>query len=224
MAKLLHIETSTTMCSVALSENETLIATKEINEGYTHAENLHVFIQELLTETKLPASELHAIAVSKGPGSYTGLRIGVSAAKGLAFALEIPLISIDTLQLMAAQARLRNDNDGYYCPMLDARRMEVYTAVYDSELKRVKDIQALIVDEHSIHHYSQYPKISFFGDGMTKCKGILSPLIHASFIEGIVPSAKNMLVLAYSKYQNKEFEDVAYFEPFYLKDFLILKK
>lgn len=221
MAKLLHIETSTTMCSVALSENETLVAAKEINEGYTHAENLHVFIQTLLKETKTQASDLSAIAVSKGPGSYTGLRIGVSAAKGLAYALKIPLISIDTLQLMAVQATKTSSPADFLCPMLDARRMEVYTAVYDSTLKRKTEIQALIVDENSIHPYSQYPNIRFFGDGMNKCKSILSQLNHAGFIEGVVPSAKDMVALAYAKYQNKEFEDVAYFEPFYLKDFLI---
>ncbi len=221
MAKLLHIETSTTMCSVALSENETLVAAKEINEGYTHAENLHVFIQTLLKETKTEASDLSAIAVSKGPGSYTGLRIGVSAAKGLAYALKIPLISVDTLQIMAVQATKTSSHADYLCPMLDARRMEVYTAVYDSTLKRRTEIEALIVDENSISQFLQYPNIHFFGDGMNKCKSILSQLNHAGFIEGIVPSAKDMVALAYAKYQNKEFEDVAYFEPFYLKDFLI---
>jgi len=224
MAKLLHIETSTTMCSVALSENENLVAAKEINEGYTHAENLHVFIQSLLKETKTQASELSAIAVSKGPGSYTGLRIGVSAAKGLAYALKIPLISLDTLQIMAVQARKNSSDTDFLCPMLDARRMEVYTAVYDSTLKRKTEIQALIVDENSISQFSHYPNIRFFGDGMSKCKDILSQLYHADFIEDIVPSAKDMVGLAYAKYQTKEFEDVAYFEPFYLKDFLILKK
>lgn len=224
MAKLLHIETSTTMCSVALSENDTLIASKEINEGYTHAENLHVFIQDLLNETQIDTKELNAIAVSKGPGSYTGLRIGVSAAKGLAYALNIPLLSVDTLQVMSAQARTTHPGEGFFCPMLDARRMEVYTAVYDTELNRVKAIEALIVDEHSIAPFSQFPNLRFFGDGMGKCKSILSQLENADFIEGIVPSAIDMVALAYAKFQNKAFEDVAYFEPFYLKDFLILKK
>jgi tRNA threonylcarbamoyladenosine biosynthesis protein TsaB len=224
MAKLLHIETSTTMCSVALSENETLLASQEINEGYTHAENLHVFIQNLLKECNMATNELAAIAVSKGPGSYTGLRIGVSAAKGLAYALNIPLISVDTLQVMSAQARTSHPGEGYFCPMLDARRMEVYTAVYDSELNRVNAIEALIVDEHSIASFSKFPNIYFFGDGMGKCKAILSQLKNAGFIEGVVPSAKDMVALAYAKFQNKAFEDVAYFEPFYLKDFLILKK
>ncbi len=224
MAKLLHIETSTTMCSVALSENDTLLATKEINEGYTHAENLHVFIQNLLNETKTETADLNAIVVSKGPGSYTGLRIGVSAAKGLAYALKIPMISLDTLLIMAVQARKSCSDTDFLCPMLDARRMEVYTAVYDSTLKRRTEIQALIVDENSISQFSHYPNIRFFGDGMNKCKSILSQLNHAGFIEGIVPSAKDMVALAYAKYQNKDFEDVAYFEPFYLKDFLILKK
>lgn len=224
MAKLLHIETSTTMCSVAVSENDSLLAAKEINEGYTHAENLHVFIQDLLNETQIDTRELNAIAVSKGPGSYTGLRIGVSAAKGLAYALNIPLLSVDTLQVMSAQARTTHPGEGFFCPMLDARRMEVYTAVYDSKLNRVSEIQALIVDENSIAPFSQFPKLRFFGDGMGKCKSILSRLENAGFIEGIVPSAKDIVALAYAKFQNKAFEDVAYFEPFYLKDFLILKK
>jgi tRNA threonylcarbamoyladenosine biosynthesis protein TsaB len=224
MAVLLHIETSTTMCSVALSENDRLLAFKEINEGYTHAENLHVFIHDLLNETKLQTKDLNAIAVSKGPGSYTGLRIGVSTAKGLAYALKLPLISVDTLQVMALQAKIRLTEPAFFCPMLDARRMEVYTAVYDSELNRVNAIQALIVDEHSIVPFSQFPNLHFFGDGMGKCKALLSQLKNAGFIENIVPSAKDMIALAYAKFQNKDFEDVAYFEPFYLKDFLILKK
>lgn len=225
MAKLLHIETSTTMCSVALSEHEKLLGVKEINEGYTHAENLHVFIHDLLNETRVQPSDLSAIAVSKGPGSYTGLRIGVSAAKGLAYALNLPLISVDTLQVMSAQAaKTTGAGEGFFCPMLDARRMEVYTAVYDSKLNRLAEIQALIVDEHSIAQFSPYPNLYFFGDGMNKCRSLLSTLGNADFIENIVPSAKDMISLAYTKYKNKSFEDVAYFEPFYLKDFLILKK
>jgi len=224
MALLLHIETSTTMCSVAISENESLIACKELNQGYTHAENLHVFIQDLINENKLQTKNLSAIVVSKGPGSYTGLRIGVSAAKGLAYALKIPLISVDTLQVMAAQAKQTIAADAFFCPMLDARRMEVYTAVYDSKLERKQEIQALIVDENSIQQFSKFQKIYFFGDGMPKCKEVLSQLKNANFIDAIVPSAKHMATLAFEKFQNRVFEDVAYFEPFYLKDFLILKK
>jgi len=211
------------MCSVALSENGEVLALKEKNQGYTHSENLHLFIVEILEASNTTAGALDAIAVSKGPGSYTGLRIGVSAAKGLAYALRVPLISVETLQLMTVQAAKHQTAD-FYCPMLDARRMEVYTAVYDSKFNRVNDIQALIVDEHSIASFSQFPNIHFFGDGMGKCKTILSQLNNVGFIESIIPSAKDMVDLAYAKFQNKNFEDVAYFEPFYLKDFLILKK
>lgn len=212
------------MCSVALSENATLLASKELNEGYTHAENLHMFVQNLLLETHTGANDLDAIAVSKGPGSYTGLRIGVSTAKGLAYALQIPLIAVDTLQVMAAQAIQTAPSANYLCPMLDARRMEVYTAVYDAQLNQKTDTKALIVDEHSIQHLSQFPNLYFFGDGMLKCKSVLSHLQNARFIEGIVPSAKDMVALANEKFKNNTFEDVAYFEPFYLKDFLLIKK
>ena len=224
MPKILHIETSTTVCSVSLSENQNLLALREINEGYTHAENLHVFIQEVLHESHLTPPELNAVSVSKGPGSYTGLRIGVSTAKGLCYALGVPLISIDTLQLMASKALKQLSQNDALCPMLDARRMEVYTAVYDSKLNTLQSTEALIVDENSLARYHSFNKICFFGDGMPKCKSLLSQLPNASFLDDIVPSAGDMPVLAFQKFQNQQFEDSAYFEPFYLKDFLILKK
>lgn len=223
MAFILNIETSTTVCSVSISENDTLLASKEIDNGYSHAENLHVFIKELLTETNLNPNDLNAVAVSKGPGSYTGLRIGVSSAKGLCYALNIPLISINTLQILANC--IENKNEKYfYCPMLDARRMEVYTAVYDFNLNEDLPTEALIVDEQSIEKYKKYPSIYFFGDGMPKCKELLSALPNANFIEEVKPSAKNMVNLSYQKIINKQFEDVVYFEPFYLKDFMITSK
>ncbi len=223
MAFILNIETSTTVCSVSISENDTLLASKEIDNGYSHAENLHVFIKELLTETNLNPNDLNAVAVSKGPGSYTGLRIGVSSAKGLCYALNIPLISINTLQILANC--IKNKNEKYfYCPMLDARRMEVYTAVYDFNLNEDLPTEALIVDEQSIEKYKKYSSIYFFGDGMPKCKELLSALPNANFIEEVKPSAKNMVNLSYQKIINKQFEDVVYFEPFYLKDFMITSK
>ncbi|MEO6303431.1 MAG: tRNA (adenosine(37)-N6)-threonylcarbamoyltransferase complex dimerization subunit type 1 TsaB [Bacteroidia bacterium] len=224
MAIILNIETSTTVCSVSLSKNGELVAFKEINNGFTHAENLHVFIQEILKTSSIDIKELNAVAISKGPGSYTGLRIGVSAAKGLAFSLNIPLIALDTLQILTNAALIKGETNTVYCPMLDARRMEVYTAVYDQQLVQLKETEALIVDERSIEHFKTYKKICFFGDGMQKCKEVLQVIKNADFIDNIVPSAKAMCDLTYKKYTAKQFEDVAYFEPFYLKDFLILTK
>jgi tRNA threonylcarbamoyladenosine biosynthesis protein TsaB len=224
MCYILNIETATTVCSVSLSKNGILVFYKELNNGFTHAENLHVFIEAVLKESQITPKQLSAIAVSKGPGSYTGLRIGVSAAKGLAYALQLPLISVDTLQLMALQAQtLQNEND-FYCPMLDARRMEVYTAVYDNDLKQQLPVEALIVDFNSIQKFSEFNNVLFFGDGMPKCKETLQALKNVMFIDNITPSAKDMCKLAYDKFITKQLEDVAYFEPFYLKDFLILKK
>ncbi len=208
---------------MSLSKNGELVSFKEINNGYTHAENLHVFINEVIKEASISLKELNAIAISKGPGSYTGLRIGVSAAKGLAYSLNIPLIALDTLEIMANSALIK-DSNAVYCPMIDARRMEVYTAVYDKDLKQLKETEALIIDENSVSQFSSYNKIYFFGDGMQKCKPILSAIKNAEFIENILPSAKAMCDLAFKKYAAKSFEDVAYFEPFYLKDFLILTK
>ncbi len=223
MSFILNIETSTTLCSVSISKNNELLALKQIDNGYSHAENLHIFINELLIQTNLKPTQLSAVAVSKGPGSYTGLRIGVSAAKGLCYALNIPLISINTLQIMA-NSIVNKMQTNFYCPMLDARRMEVYTAIYDCNLNTIHPTQALIVDELSIESYKKYTAICFFGNGMPKCKNILNTLPNASFIEDIKPSAQNMVNLSYHKYKMNTFENIAYFEPFYLKDFLITTK
>ena len=224
MCYILNIETATTVCSVSISKNEELLACTEVNNGFTHAENLHLFIDSILKETGITAAQLHAIAVSKGPGSYTGLRIGVSAAKGLAYALNIPLISIDTLQIMAASAVTVKNETAVYCPMIDARRMEVYTTLYDQQLQSMQAVEALIVEESTIEKFRNNNPIYFFGDGMPKCKELLMQLNNALFIENITPSARHMPALAFKKFNAKVFEDVAYFEPFYLKDFLILKK
>lgn len=222
MPYILNIETSTTVCSVSVSENSRLLHFKEINNGYTHAENLHVFIEETLKELQVKPSELTAVSVSRGPGSYTGLRIGVSAAKGLAYALNIPLISVDTLQIMAQAVSNREENS-VYCPMLDARRMEVYTCVYDHKLDPKQPIEAIIVDENSIQKFKTYSKIYFFGDGMPKCRELLRNLDNAQFVDNIYPSSKYMCNLAFEKLINQKFENSAYFEPFYLKDFLVNK-
>lgn len=224
MCYILNIETATTVCSVSISKNSELIFCKELDSGFTHAENLHLFIREALSESKLKIEQLNAISVSKGPGSYTGLRIGVSTAKGFAYALNIPLISVDTLQILAKQALLLKSEDAVYCPMIDARRMEVYTSVYNLNLKMQLPIEAMIVDEVSIKKFESFNRIYFFGDGMAKCKEVLSALKNAYFIEDLKPSAKYMPELSYQKFIAKAFEDVAYFEPFYLKDFMFTTK
>jgi tRNA threonylcarbamoyladenosine biosynthesis protein TsaB len=222
---ILNIETATTVCSVALCENDQVLSSKELNAGYTHAENLHVFIDEVLKKAKVEPSQLNAVAVSKGPGSYTGLRIGSSTAKGLAFALNIPLISIDTLQLMARAAMLKDNTYDHYVPMIDARRMEIYCAVYDKDLERKNEIQAVILTEETAKDFSHYKKPCFFGEGMAKCRELLSDIPASGFIDGVLPLARNMGELSFDKFKKSLFEDVAYFEPFYLKEFMAgLKK
>jgi len=216
---LLCIETATTVCSVCVTADDTILAYKEINNGFSHAENLHVFIQDVLKEANLSVNQINAVAISKGPGSYTGLRIGVSAAKGLCYALQIPLISIDTLQSMAYAIAQTKNEDAFYCPMLDARRMEVYCAVYDKSLETITPVNALVVDEKSIDIFNLNKTVYFFGDGMPKVKQLLQNNNKALFIDDIFPSAKNMATLAFTKNSKKTFEDVAYFEPFYLKEF-----
>lgn len=220
MPLILNIETSTTLCSVSLAENGVVIGKKEVNEGYTHAENLHVFIEEVISAAKKTVKDLKAVAVGSGPGSYTGLRIGVSAAKGLAFALKIPLISVNTLQTMSVVAAQESKADVLFCPMLDARRMEVYTAIFDKEFRTIKETAAKILPDE-ISFFNVGSPICFFGEGMPKCKDLLKEIPGSSFIENIVPSAEGISKLSYQKFINDQFEDVAYFEPFYLKDFLI---
>jgi tRNA threonylcarbamoyladenosine biosynthesis protein TsaB len=224
LSLILNIETATSVCSVCLSDNEKIIAYKELNEGFTHAENLHVFVRDVLKESGHTIHELEAIAVSKGPGSYTGLRIGVSAAKGLSYALNIPLIGVDTLQIMTSAVVDKTEKGPVYCPMIDARRMEVYTAVYDSNLNTMVPVNALIADENTVQQFISYSKIYFFGDGMAKCKELLQKFPNAFFIENIFPSSKNMAEIALQKFKEKKFEDVAYFEPYYLKEFFITSK
>ncbi len=223
MIYILNIETATKNCSVSLAKNGETILCKEIAEqGYSHAEKLHVFIEEILKETKIGYADLTAIAVSKGPGSYTGLRIGVSTAKGLCYALGIPLIAVDTLQVMAKQAlSVINYDGGYIVPMIDARRMEVYSAVYDGSLNRINDVQAEILTEES---YADKPETFYFiGDCQEKCQTVLKGTNFHFLSEIVFPSANEMSALSYAKFLKNDFEDVAYFEPFYLKDFLIVK-
>ncbi len=220
---ILCIETATTACSVCVASEEKVLAIRETNNGYTHAENLHVFAGEVLKEAGLSFKDLNAIAVSKGPGSYTGLRIGVSAAKGFCYSLNIPLISVDTLEAMAFEVAQQQKKEALYCPMLDARRMEVYCAVYDKDGKSAMAVQALILDESSVRVFDLGKPVCFFGEGMPKAKELLKHLPGAVFIENVVPSAKNLAVLACKKYTQKAFENTALFEPFYLKEFFTKK-
>lgn len=220
MKYILCIETSTTVCSVCIATEERVLAIREINDGYTHAENLHVFINELIEELGIALKELSAVAVSKGPGSYTGLRIGVSAAKGFCYALKIPLIGVDTLRAMAASVA---NEDVYYVPMLDARRMEVYCAVYDQALSTRLAVQALVLDENSIKTFELDKPVCFFGNGMPKARTLLQTLPRTIFLDDVVPSSKYVATLAHQALAKEQFEDTALFEPFYLKDFLIRK-
>ncbi len=216
MARILCLETATTNCSVGIAEDGKLISLKEDNsKNYSHAEKLHVFINEILEENDLNAEELDAVAVSKGPGSYTGLRIGVSAAKGLCFSLNIPLISIPTLQLLAK--KLEGESD-LVIPMLDARRMEVYSAVFDSAGNQLRETKAEVLEENSFEGYLE-KKVHFIGNGVAKFEEICkSP--NAVFHKMEFPSAKEMAQIAEMKYKKSDIEDVAYFEPYYLKDFI----
>ncbi|PVW17252.1 tRNA (adenosine(37)-N6)-threonylcarbamoyltransferase complex dimerization subunit type 1 TsaB [Marixanthomonas spongiae] len=227
MAAILCIETATTNCSVALSVNGSVVAFKEDNpdgsqKGYSHAEKLHGYIEEVLKSGDLSEDKLDAIAVSKGPGSYTGLRIGVSAAKGLCFALDIPLISIATLQSLSLQVK---ETNAYVVPLLDARRMEVYSAVFSSEAMpndrqdKIRETKAEILTEDSFSDYLKKGKTVFIGDGVSKFKAICQHP-NAVFVEDKLPSAKQMAELSEKKFKKSDFEDVAYFEPYYLKDFI----
>ncbi|SNR67407.1 tRNA (adenosine(37)-N6)-threonylcarbamoyltransferase complex dimerization subunit type 1 TsaB [Lutibacter flavus] len=219
MAYILNIETATKNCSVSLAHNGETVSLKEINDGgYSHAEKLHEFIKDVIKESKIKITDLDAIAVSKGPGSYTGLRIGVSAAKGLCFALNIPLISINTLKSLANSVSISN---GITIPLLDARRMEVYSEVFKNN-NSMRNILAEIIDETSFSEYLNEYKVYFLGDGAEKCKEIITHK-NANFIDNKFPSAKEMSLLSYEKYKINDIEDVAYFEPFYLKDFLVTK-
>jgi tRNA threonylcarbamoyladenosine biosynthesis protein TsaB len=219
MAIILNLETATKNCSVALAKEGKTIACKEIAEqNFSHAEKLHVFIEELLAENNLKFSDLNAIAVSQGPGSYTGLRIGVSSAKGFCYALNIPLIAIDTLQLLAKQIQIE---EGIIIPMIDARRMEVFTAIYDKNHQQIRNTLAEVIDENSYQEISE--KIHLVGDGTEKFKKTLT---HEKFIfhsDVIFPSTKEMSELSFEKYKKSDFVDVAYFEPYYLKDFVLIK-
>ena len=217
MSYILNIETATKNCSVAIAKDGITLFCKEMaEEGYSHAENLHVFIEEVLKECQLTFNDLSAVAVSQGPGSYTGLRIGVSAAKGLSFALDIPLIAIDTLAALASQVK---NVDGFIIPMIDARRMEVYSAIFNSNLEKVREVKAEILTSESFSDIDE--KFYFIGDCAIKAKTVLTQENHIFLDEIIYPSANEMSALSFDKFQKNDTVDVAYFEPYYLKDFMI---
>jgi tRNA threonylcarbamoyladenosine biosynthesis protein TsaB len=218
MALILHIETATTTCSVALSENDKLLHKVEKTERNIHASALTVYIQELLDFAEKDFKDLAAIAVSMGPGSYTGLRIGVSTAKGLCYALDIPLIAINTLSCYSVT------HHTLFCPMIDARRMEVYSAVFNDKKQVIKETAAVIVDENSFKELLDKQIVYFFGDGAAKCEEILGKHLNTRLIDDFENSAADMVSLAYQKFKEKQFEDVAYFEPYYLKDYVAGKK
>lgn len=217
---ILHLETATKVCSVGLSLNGKLIGLKEMEEdGYSHGENLNCFIEDVLLETSIKIKDLSAISLASGPGSYTGLRIGAATAKGLCYALEIPLIAIDALTCLAEIAREKHPA-GTLCPLIDARRMEVYNLLYDTNGKALKEISANIIDETS---YSEFEPFIYFGDGAEKLQDIWADK-NCAIDSTIRASASGQVKLAFQKFQENKFEDVAYWEPFYLKDFIAGKK
>lgn len=220
MPCILGIETATRICSVALAKGDNVIALRESSVANTHAENISVFIQQVMDESGLPFADLDAVAVSKGPGSYTGLRIGVSSAKGICYAGDTPLIAVNTLQAMALGMSHDKREDVFYCPMIDARRMEVYASIFDIQNKIIRETKAEIIDKDSFSEFLKSNKVYFFGDGAPKCKEVLGEKPNAIFIEDFQPSAKYITSIAMQKFKNDQFEEVAYFEPFYLKDFV----
>ena len=226
MARILLIETATAVCSVALAECGLIVKEYFSTEGNDHAAKLTVFINEILKEQEITIKDVDAVAVSMGPGSYTGLRIGVSVAKGLCYAADKPLIAVSTLQSMASGMKERLtanetiDSSYAFCPMIDARRMEVYAAIFNSELETIREVKAEIIDIDSfkdvLANYTTY----FFGSGAPKSSEFLASNSNSKIINDFVPSASHMIKIARQKYSAGLFEDVAYFEPFYLKDFI----
>lgn len=225
MSCILHIETSTNVCSVAVSQDGGLIFQKEDTEGPNHSVSCPVFVEEALSFIESHAIPLDAVAVSEGPGSYTGLRIGVSTAKGVAYGREVPLLGIPTLKTLCVPVLLYHDelpDDALLVPMIDARRMEVYAAVYDRALREVRPIQADVVDSQTYAEYLERGCVCFFGDGAAKCQEVIKHP-NAMFLPGILPLAKNMPPLAEQAMARGEIKDTAYFEPFYLKEFVAIK-
>ena len=227
MALILSIETGTDICSVALANDGELMALRESDEGRDHAKKVALFVDELLRETGVQPDDLDAIAVGKGPGSYTGLRIGVSFAKGLCYGLNIPLVSVGSLDALVEVAREDHEagilpiegwEESYLCPMVDARRMEVYTQIFDTNGVAKTDVSAEIITEDSFSQWRKDGKFVIFGNGAQKCCEVLSDAIYVS----VTPSARGIVALAEQAFNAEKFEDIAYFEPFYLKEFLVI--
>ena len=226
MALILNIETSTEVCSVALAKNGIVINQRENQSGQNHSKLLTLFIKELLDESKVISNQIDAVAVSGGPGSYTGLRIGVSVAKGICYASQLPLIAISSLDAMAEYVMLNLEKfslqaigNFIMCPMIDARRMEVYTAFYNHNGEIIRNIQADIIDHQSFLEFLNLGKVLFFGNGAKKCREIITHS-NAIFIENVITSASHMALLSQRNFNLGKFADVAYYEPFYLKDFV----
>ncbi|MFW5886924.1 MAG: tRNA (adenosine(37)-N6)-threonylcarbamoyltransferase complex dimerization subunit type 1 TsaB [Bacteroidota bacterium] len=225
MAVILNIESATEVCSVAIGKDGHLLEMKETHEPNSHSSLLAVFVDELLKSKKMEGEKIDAVAVSKGPGSYTGLRIGVSLAKGLCYSLDVPLISVNTLKALAFGARNHylTGKDSLLCPMIDARRMEVYSAVYDAELNVIKPVTAEIITGTSYNEILEKSIVYFFGNGSEKCQEVIKHP-NAKFIGGITNSAIQLVELSCLAFKAGEIEDTAYFEPFYLKDFVATKR
>ncbi|MDO6603597.1 tRNA (adenosine(37)-N6)-threonylcarbamoyltransferase complex dimerization subunit type 1 TsaB [Arenibacter palladensis] len=221
MTMILNLETATTNCSVSIARNGEIISLREDNSpNYSHSEQLHIFIEEALKGASLTFKDISAVAVSKGPGSYTGLRIGVSTAKGLCFSLDLPLISVSTLESLAMQGHEKNYD--FIIPVLDARRMEVYSAIFDAQGNRLRETKAEIINKDSFLEYAQKGSVLLIGDGAEKCRELLDHP-NFSFLTAL-PTAKEMGELSYKKFKANDFENVAYFEPYYLKDFMLPTK
>ncbi|MCF8331492.1 MAG: tRNA (adenosine(37)-N6)-threonylcarbamoyltransferase complex dimerization subunit type 1 TsaB [Bacteroidales bacterium] len=224
MAIILNIETSTRICSVAVAEGDKILASRHQSDTQEHARILHPFIEEVIEEAGIKYQNLDAVAVSEGPGSYTGLRIGVSTAKGLCYARNLPLVSVSTLKAMALHAISEiNKKNALYAPMIDARRMEVYLAVFDAFGTMKKKINAEIVDQDSLKEFYSLKRVYYFGDGAEKCQKVFDEKLNMKLHKGGLPSAEFMNVIAQEKFSGKQFVDLAYFEPFYLKDFIAAK-
>ena len=227
MSLILCIETGTDVCSVGIARDGELISLRESDQGRDHAKNLAVFVDELLHETNVAPDELNAVAVGMGPGSYTGLRIGVSFAKGLCYGLSIPLLAVGSLDALAQVAiedheagiiNIEGWDNAVLCPMVDARRMEVYAQVFDVKCNPLSEVGAEIITENSFLEWRKNGKMIIFGNGAGKCQDILSDAIYIN----VVPSVRGLAKLANKQYQEGKFEDIAYFEPFYLKDFIVI--
>lgn len=232
MGLILNIETATNVCSVAIGKNGELICFRETHEHKSHSGKITLIINSIFEESKLSLNDIDAVAVSCGPGSYTGLRIGVATAKGLCYALNKPLIAVSTLMSMAhnfilnSKNYIKNSNNGksientLVCPMIDAKRMEVYTAIYDKNYDEIFPVSAVIIKEDTFREIFKDKKVFFFGEGAAKCKDVLSNYVNAIFIDGVFASSKSMIFLSETAFQNNKFENIAYFEPLYLKDFI----